>query len=301
MSDLALFKNTNLALLQGVKDDLTEALSGSTGVMNRRISIKGGVFREVINGKEVRSIEDRALNVVIVKAAPIHSIFYAGEYVEGQVSKPTCWSSNTQTPDASVPADQRQAERCMDCPQNVKGSGAGESRACKRKQRIAVLLDGAIENKEVYQIELPGQSVFGDGENGKMPLQAYGRYLKAHNTPAIAVVTEMRLDTASATPKLVFKAVRPLEESELKAAIDAQNSEEAIRAVTLTVSQTDGVMPVTKQEEAKVAELAAPKQTAKVEKAEAEEVEEPKKISKKPTAEVKEKSSLDDIVGEWDD
>ena len=95
--------------------------------------------------------------------------------------------------------------------------------------------------------------------------------------------------------------MRPLEESELKAAIDAQNSEEAIRAVTLTVSQTDGVMPVTKQEEAKVAELAAPKQTAKVEKAEAEEVEEPKKISKKPTAEVKEKSSLDDIVGEWDD
>ena len=301
MSDLALFKNTNLALLQGVKDDLTEAISGSKGVMNRRISIKGGVFREMINGNEVRSIEDRALNVVIVKAAPIHSVFYAGEYVEGQVSKPTCWSSNTQTPDASVPADQRQAERCMDCPQNVKGSGSGEGRACRRKQRIAVLLDGAIENKEVYQVELPGQSVFGDGENGKMPLQAYGRYLKAHNTPAIAVVKEMRLDTASATPKLVFKAVRPLEESELKAAIDAQNSEEAIRAVTLTVSQTDGVMPVTKQEEAKVAELAAPKQTAKVEKAEAEEVEEPKKISKKPTAEVKEKSSLDDIVGEWDD
>ena len=301
MSDLALFKNTNLALLQGVKDDLTEAISGSKGVMNRRISIKGGVFREMINGKEVRSIEDRALNVVIVKAAPIHSIFFAGQYVEGQVAKPTCWSSNTQTPDASVPADQRQAERCMDCPQNVKGSGSGEGRACRRKQRIAVLLDGAIENKEVYQVELPGQSVFGDGENGKMPLQAYGRYLKAHNTPAIAVVTEMRLDTAKATPKLVFKAVRPLEESELKAAIDAQNSEEAIRAVTLTVSQTDGVMPVTKQEEAKVAELAAPKQTAKVEKAEAEEVEEPKKISKKPTAEVKEKSSLDDIVGEWDD
>jgi hypothetical protein len=301
MSDLALFKNTNLALLQDVKDDLTETLSGSNGIMNRRISIKGGVFREVINGKEVRSIEDRALNVVIVKAAPIHSIFFAGQYVEGQVAKPTCWSSNTQTPDANVPANQRQAERCMDCPQNTKGSGQGESRACKRKQRIAVLLDGAIESKAVYQIELPGQSVFGDGENGKMPLQAYGRYLKAHNTPAIAVVTEMRLDTSSATPKLVFKAVRPLEEAELKAAIESQNSEEAIRAVTLTVSQTDGVIPVTKQEEKKVAELAAPKKTEAVEKVEAEPVEEPKKISKKPSAEVKEKSSLDDIVGEWDD
>ena len=298
MSDLAIFKNTNLALLQDVKDDLNETLSGSSGSTNRRISIKGGVFREVINGKEVRSIEDRALNVVIVKAAPIHSIYYAGEYVEGQVSKPTCWSSNTQTPDASVPEENRQAERCMDCSQNVKGSGGGESRACKRKQRIAIVLDGAIEKKEVYQVELPGQSVFGEAENGKMPLQAYGRYLKAHNTPAIAVVTEMRLDTAKATPKLVFKAVRPLEESELKAAVEAQNSEEAIRAVTLTVSQTDGVMPVTKVEEKKILENKVAKQTVK---AEAEEVEEPKKVSKKPVAEVKEKSDLDDIVDKWDD
>lgn len=296
MSDLAIFKNTNLALLQDVKDDLNDTLSGANGVMNRRISIKGGVFREIINGKEVRSIEDRAMNIVIVKAAPIHSIYFAGEYVEGQVAKPSCWSSNTQTPDASVPAETKQAERCMDCPQNVKGSGGGESRACKRKQRIAVLLDGAIERKEVYQVELPGQSVFGDGENGKMPLQAYGRYLKAHNTPAIAVVTEMRLDTASATPKLVFKAVRPLEETELRAAIEAQNGEEAARAVTLTVSQTDGVQPVTKIEQKKVAELTAPKETQKV-----EVVEEPKKVSKKAAAEVKPKSELDAIVGEWDD
>lgn len=298
MSDLAIFKNTNLSLLQDVKDDLNETLSGSANTSNRRISIKGGVFRELINGKEVRSIEDRALNVVIVKAAPIHSIYYAGEYVEGQTSKPTCWSSNTQTPDASVPEENRQAERCMDCPQNVKGSGAGESRACKRKQRIAVLLDGAIEKKEVYQVELPGQSVFGEAENGKMPLQAYGRYLKAHNTPAIAVVTEMRLDTAKSTPKLVFKAVRPLEEAELKAAVEAQNGEDAIRAVTLTVSQTDGVMPVTKVEEKKILENKIPKQTAK---AEAEEIEEPKKAAKKAVTEVKEKSDLDDIVDKWDD
>jgi len=298
MSDLAIFKNTNLSLLQNVSDDLNETLSGSGGTVNRRISIKGGLFREMINGKEVRSIEDRALNVVIVKAAPIHSIYFAGEYVEGQVSKPTCWSSNTQTPDVSVPEENRQAERCMDCPQNVKGSGAGESRACKRKQRVAILLDGVIEKKEVYQVELPGQSVFGEAENGKMPLQAYGRYLKAHNTPAIAVVTEMRLDTATSTPKLIFKAVRPLEEAELKAAVEAQTSEEAARAVTLTVSQTDGVMPVTTSDEKKIIENKVAKKTAPVAE---EAVAEPKKVAKKSVPEVKEKSDLDDIVNNWDD
>jgi len=298
MSDLAIFKNTNLSLLQNVSDDLNETLSGSGGTVNRRISIKGGLFREMINGKEVRSIEDRALNVVIVKAAPIHSIYFAGEYVEGQVSKPTCWSSNTQTPDASVPEENRQAERCMDCPQNVKGSGAGESRACKRKQRVAILLDGVIEKKEVYQVELPGQSVFGEAENGKMPLQAYGRYLKAHNTPAIAVVTEMRLDTATSTPKLIFKAVRPLEEAELKSAIEAQTSEEAARAVTLTVSQTDGVMPVTISDEKKIIENKVAKKTAPVAE---EAVVEPKKVAKKSVPEVKEKSDLDAIVNNWDD
>lgn len=293
MSAMTLFENKNLDLsvLEGFEDSLSNNITGgSTGPVSRKIGIKAGTFRQIVNGKEVENIEDRFLNTVIVSAAPVHKIFYADKYEEGKIIRPTCWSSNTQTPDADVPEDQKQSDRCMDCPQHVKGSGGGESRACKSRQKIAVLLDGEIQKKEVYEIDLPGQSVFGDGTKNKMPLHAYGRHLKAHNTPVVAVVTEIRFDTESSSPKLVFKAVRPLEQAELVAAVEASKSEEAKKATALSIAPA-------KKEDATTAtkKLAAPT------KEDDEEVEEPKKVAKKATAEVKPKSDLDDIVGEWDD
>lgn len=305
MSEMTLFKNNKaaLALLGDVQDNLTDTLAGSGGgLINRRISIDGSVFREIINGKEVRVNEDRAMNVVIVNAAQISRMYFADAYVKGQVSKPTCWSSDSQVPDSKVPADQRQAARCMDCKQNIRGSAAqGEGRACSYKQRIAVLLDGQIESGQIYQITLPATSVFGDAENGKMPLQAYGRYLKAHNTHAISIVTEMRFDTSASTPKLVFKAVRPLEEEELKAAIEMREHPDTIRAITLNVSQMDGVIDSGETKQIPNAIKQTKAEETKPQKAEAEEVEEPKKVAKKPAATVEEKSDLSDIVGDWDD
>jgi hypothetical protein len=51
----------------------------------------------------------------------------------------------------------------------------------------------------------------------------------------------MRFDTASATPKLVFRGIRPLEESEYVISKEQGLSDDATRAITMTVSQTDGV------------------------------------------------------------
>ena len=85
-----------------------------------------------------------------------------------------------------------QAARCMDCPQNIKGSGQGESRACRFSQRLAVLLEGAMDT--VYQLQLPATSIFGEAKDGKMGMQAYAKYLKAHKTPSIAVVTQAYFD-----------------------------------------------------------------------------------------------------------
>ena len=305
MSEMTLFKNNKaaLALLGDVQDNLTDTLAGSSGgSMNRRISIKGGVFREVINGKEVRANEDRAMNVVLINAAPISRMYFAGTYNEGEVSKPMCWSSDTQTPDPKVPEDQRQSARCMDCKQNIRGSAtSGEGRACRFQQRVAVMLDGQLDNEEIYQITLPSTSVFGDGEKGKMPLQAYGRYLKAHNTHAISIVTEMRFDTSSPTPKLVFKAVRPLEEAELKAAIAMKDHPDTIKAITLNVSQMDGVIPSGEPKQLFNETKETKAEEAKPQKEEVEEVAEPKKVTKKTAAPVEEKGDLSDIVGDWDD
>jgi hypothetical protein len=306
-TQLTLFGNTSnaaLALLSGIEDNLTSTIAGGAGG-SKRLSIEGGAFREFLNGKEVRVSEDRAMNVILINAAPVSRMFFDGAYVKGQKMKPMCWSSDTQTPDNAVPENQRQAKFCKDCKQHIKGSGQNDSRACRFQQRVALALDGELNKEAVYQLTLPSTSVFGDAEGKKMPLQAYGRHLKAYNTPAISVVTEMRFDINSATPKLVFSPVRALEEDELKIAISLQNHPDTIKAITLNVSQMDGVIPAPMVEPEpaprpmpeKIVAKAAP-QAAKVE---VEDVPEPIRVTKKaaPVAEVK--SELSDIVGDWDD
>lgn len=299
MSEVTLFGQKRSELAVKLKNNLTDKLAGGAGgATNRRISIKGGVFREMINGKEYRVNEDRAINLVIVDAAPISRMYYAGSYVEGEAVKPVCWSSNGQAPDQNVPQDQRQASRCMDCKQNIKGSGQGEGRACRFQQRVAVMLEGDIESREVYQLPLPPTSIFGEGEKNKLPMQAYGRFLRAHNTNPSEIVTEARFDTSSPTPKLVFRAVRPLNDDEMAIVAEMQEHPDTARAVTLTVSQMDKVedKPATK------AALFAPEPKAAPAKVEAveEEVEQPKKIVKKQAV-VEPKSDLADLVDNWDD
>jgi hypothetical protein len=291
MSDLTLFKGGLPAYLKNAQDDATNALAGTGegGLGARRISIKGGVFREFIGGKEYRVSEERSMNVVIIKAAPkVSRIFYAGTYTEGEAVSPTCWSSDSQRPDEKV--KEKQSATCLNCPQNIKGSGQGDSRACRYQQRLAVVLDGEVDKEEVYQLVLPPTSVFGDGEKGKLPLQAYARHLKNHGTPITGVVTEMRFDTASPTPKLVFKPVRPVSEEEFEIIQTLKDSSEATAAITLTVAQTDGVKDKPKLGFAKPAQKAE----------EAEVVEEPKKAAPKKAA-VTAEPKLEDLVGEWDD
>jgi hypothetical protein len=295
--------NSTLALLSGIEDSLTSTLAGGNSG-NKRISIEGGAFREFIGGKEVRVSEERSMKIVLINAAPVSRMFFEGTYVKGAKTKPTCWSSDTQVPDKAVPEEQRQAKFCKDCKQHIKGSGQGDTRACRFQQRIAVALDGDLHKEAVYQITLPSTSVFGDAEGKKMPLQAYGRHLKAYNTPAISIVTEMRFDIDSATPKLVFSPVRALEEDELQAAVKLQSHPDTIKAITMNVSQMDGVIPAPKlfaeptpAPEAPKAEKPAPK-AAKVD---VEEVPEPIKVTKRAAPAVEEKSELSDIVGDWDD
>lgn len=308
-NEMTLFGNQSasaLALLKGLEDDLTNKIAGSGG--NKRISLENNVFTEIIGGKAVRVSEDRAMQVVIINAAPVSRTYYAGTYVKGQKSKPTCWSSDTQTPDAAVPEDQRQAKFCKDCPQNIKGSAPqGEGRACRFAQRVAVALasDAGVDDN-VYQLNLPATSVFGDADGQKMPLQAYGRYLKAHNTHVISVVTEMKFDP-TAQMKLVFKPIRPLNEGELRTVLALRDHPDTVKAITMTVSQMDRAegeddKPAPAPAGAKNALKAEPKPEPKAEKVEAEVVEEPKKVVKKAAvAEVAEKTDLSDIVGEWDD
>lgn len=271
-------------------DATTRALmgSGGTGGM-KRISIKGGVWRMMVNGKEVAKNEDRAMNVVVVAAAPkVSRTFYAGTYSEGGEAKaPDCWSADGEVPDAKAVAPQ--ASRCVDCAQNAKGSGQGDSRACRFSQRLAVVLANDIGG-EVMQLTLPASSIFGAGEPGKWPLQTYAKMIGSKGVPITAVVTEMRFDTEAATPKIAFKPVRVLDADEHEIAITQGTSDKALKAITMTVSETD-----------KVVKLEAPKTKAKLAEVEEEAIEEPvKRVTKKDEAPAP-KKDISKILSDWDD
>jgi hypothetical protein len=146
MSEMTLFgkKSTGVSSkFSGLQSSVASTLTGG-GQGNRRISIKGGVFREIVGGKEVRTNDDRSMNVVIIKAAAVSRMYFGGAYVEGETSKPTCWSNDSNTPAKEVPEAQRQSARCKGCKQDIKGSGQNDSRACKFQQRVAVMLEGDI-------------------------------------------------------------------------------------------------------------------------------------------------------------
>lgn len=301
MSDLAIFSQNLPAHLRSAEmDETTKALMGGGG-NSKRISIEGGVWRMMVNGKEVAQNEERSMNVVIVAAAPkVSRIFYAGTYKKGVVSSPDCWSADGEAPDSKAKAPQ--AKSCATCPQNVKGSGQGDTRACRFQQRLAVVLENDVAG-DVYQLALPSTSIFGAGENGKWPLQTYAKMIASKGAPITSVVTEMRFDTASSTPKLTFKPVRFLETSEFESALEQGKSPAAISAITMTVAQTDGVKDADSGEEFE--QKAAPKAKAATEDdapAEREDAtpEPTKRASKKDEAPAA-KKDVSKILAEWDD
>jgi len=269
MAELTLFSsgNTLPAHLRNLElDATTKALMGSGGGgAGKRISIRGGVFRMIVDGKEIAQNEERAMNIVIVAAnAHVSRSYYEGTYEEGKNIAPACWSNDGITPDSKV--SEPQAGKCASCPQNIAGSAEqGKGRACRYSQRLAVTLENDLQG-DVYQLTLPAQSIFGKAENGKMPLQAYAQFLGGHGLPITSVVTEMRFDTASATPKLTFKAQRPLEVDELATAQEKGASNEAKTAIANNPATLDGAKSSPRAEvkaEAPAAEAEPTKRTKK--------------------------------------
>ena len=292
MSNELAILNTNLPdyLRAGTDlDETTKALMGG-GSTNKRISIKGSVWRLMVNGKEVAKNEDRFLNVVIANASPkVSRSFYGEKFQEGsEPAMPDCWSADGNVPDPKAP--KKQANRCVDCPQNVAGSGDNNTRACRFSQRLAVVLANDVAG-DIYQLTLPAKSIFGEGTAGKWPLQAYAKMLGSKGIPITAVVTEMRFDTDSATPKVIFKPVKFLDAAEHQTVITQGASEAAKRAITMTVAETDGAKVKPKVEEPKEASAAS------VEAADPE----PTKRSSKKTEETAPKADLSKILSEWDD
>lgn len=286
-NDVSIFKNGGAVPSHFKNRELSETTKALMGGSSntRRISLKGNIFRMHVSGQEVAKNEDRAMNIIIAAAAPKTSRqFYADTYQEGIATIPACWSNDGEQPD--ITSEAPQAVNCANCPKNIAGSGQGTSRACRYVHRLAVMLENDIIDGEIYELSLAATSLFGKGDNNKMPLFQYGKLLGSNGMNITDVVTEMRFDTDSATPKMTFRAVRALSVDELEAITIHGNSVEAKAAIKASYS------PASKKTD-DAGEIPFVQPTASV----APSPDEPVVREKKPSTPIP--SSMDAILAEW--
>jgi hypothetical protein len=272
---------------------LTAALTAGD-YKSRRISIKGGFFRKVVNGEEVAKLKDREMNVIVINALPkVSRQFYAAAYnPKAEATLPDCWSNLGDVPDAK--ATNPQAANCMSCPQNVAGSGQGGGRACRYQRRVAVLLEND-QSGDVYQLTIPSKSLFGKGEGNTHPFESYIKFLAGNGESIDRVVTQISFDDNEESPTLQFTPVRHLLEEEAQLAMEAAESTEAKNAVVLTVAAQDKVKKLAQAN----AEFETVKKAAPVEAEEVSAEDEPKVRASKKEAAPQPKKDLTDVLDAW--
>lgn len=279
---VSLFGNaTDLVPVEGLDED-TLAVAGGARQGNKRISIKGGVFRKYAGGKEIGAIEDRHMNVIFVKMAHKASrMYYEGAYQEGKKIGPTCWSTDSEKPDPEV--KNPCASACLDCPKSAKGSSAqGTGTACRLSWRTAVVLPNDPSG-DVMQLVLPATSSFGKEDNGRFPFRPYIQHLASHNVSAGRVITRMAFDTKSPTPKVVFSPAGKVPDEDLQTIGRQAKSPAAENAIKMNVFQSDS-------EGGEESEAAQPHNVR-------EEVAEP--IKRESTASAATEKNVSDVVKKW--
>jgi hypothetical protein len=279
-NDLATLFSGALAPIEGLDEDTLAVAGGARA--NKRISIKGGVFRKFSGGKEIGAIEDRHMNVIFVKMAHKASrMFYDATYQEGQKVSPVCWSTDSEKPDADVKTPC--ASTCLDCSKSVKGSGqGGTGTACRLSWRTAVVLPNDPAG-DVMQLVLPATSAFGKEDNGRFPFRPYIQHLASHNVSAGRVITKMAFDTKSPTPKVMFSPAGKVPDEELQIIASQAKSPAAEAAVKMNVFQGDSA-----------GEVEVPSHRNEIPEDEAP----PVKVESKKAAAVEEKD-ISDVVKKW--
>ena len=258
----------------GLDEDTLAVASGNFAGQNKRISLRGGVFRKLVGGKEVSTAEASTMNIIIVKMAHTPSrVYYEISYEEGKKVSPICWSNDTTKPDAEVP--QPQSESCHACPNSVRGSGSGGvGTSCRMSWRLAVVLANDPEG-DILQLVLPANSCFGKEENSKWPFKPYIKMLADNNVSAGRIVTKMEFDPNSPKPRVLFSPVEAVSDEALGYCKQQAESPIANSAVTLSVYQGDNS---TEKQEVKFESYDATNEKTEIESS---------------------KSNVNDIVNKW--
>jgi hypothetical protein len=305
MSNIALLSQDLPDFLQqaGVSE-LTKSLAGKTGV--KRIVPKNGIFRKVVGGEEMGKVKGN-INAIIVNASPkVGRIFYAKQWTpDAEPTAPDCFSNDGNIPDAG--SANMQSDRCDTCQQNIKGSGMGNSKACRYSQRIAMVLEedfGTSLEGEIYQMNLASKSLFGDSASDKT--HTFGNYTKylANNGKSLDyVVTTISFNEENDNQSVLFTAARFINKAEYTVTSEVAAKPEVQKMVLMTPYQADtsGRAPKLGVSASTPALAQAPKVVAPVTVADAF-AEPTKRESKKAEAPAPTvKKDLGSVVAAWTD
>lgn len=297
MSNLTIFKQQNApAVSQREQSEFAKSLVSSN--VTRRIQANiNGTFKRLVNGEQVGNAIRNEINLIIINALPkVSRTFYAENYdPTKEATLPDCWSNQGDKPEPA--AVNKQSDSCVECPQNIKGSGDNGGRACRYQRRIAVLVEGDTSG-DVYQFNVPAKSLFGKGDGNVHPFESYVKFLAANGESVDNVVTNVSFDLNADTMQLVFTPLRNTTDEEYLMVREAQKRPETKAYTVLTVAQTDRVTKQPKQLEA-----AKPKVQASDEPDDEIEAADPapgptRRASKKAPVGA-EKAKLDDVIDAW--
>jgi len=289
MSNVALFNQDLPDFLQSAPvSELTKNLAGKSGVP--RIVPKNGIFRKMLGTDEQGKVKGD-LEVVIINASPkVGRIFYVKAWnPESEPTSPDCFSNDGQTPDKG--STNPQAERCDSCPNNIKGSGQGTSKACRYTRRIAVVLEedfGTSLEGRVYQMNLASKSLFGEsiGDN-KFVFEDYTKHLANNGKSIEHVVTSLSFNENNDNQSILFTPMRYISKDIYAVTSKAAAKPEVQKMVIMTPyeAQASGMKSLPKAEP----------------KAEAvqEPIQEPVKRPKAEAPAVAPKKDLDDVLKAW--
>lgn len=265
---------------------LTRQLAGRTGV--KRIVPKNGIFRKVVGGEEMGKVKG-SIHTIIINASPdVGRIFYSKQWSpDSEPTAPDCFSNDGRSPDPGSASPQ--SDRCDTCPNNIKGSGQGQSKACRYTRRLALMLEedfGTSLEGEVYQMNLASKSLFGDSVGDKThTFENYVKYLANNGKSLEFVVTEISFNEDNDNQSVLFTAERFIRRNEHDVAVVSAEKPETKKMVVMTPYQADA--------SGRAAKLEAPKPKA----IESEPV---KRESKKPDAPA-EKKAIDAVLKAWTD
>ena len=237
------------------------------------------------------------LNAIVVSASPkVGRIFYAKQWTpDAEPTAPDCFSNDGAAPDAG--AQNPQAARCDACPQNIKGSGMGNSKSCRYSRRLALVLEedfGTSLEGEVYQMNLASKSLFGEGgSDNAHTFENYAKYLANNGKSLDYVVTQISFNEDNDNQSVLFTPARFINKNEYAVTSTVVQKPEVHKMVVMTPYQADASG---RQQKLEAPKAAAPAPMIEVAEPETEPTVRPsKKAAPAPEA----KKDLNSVLDAW--